>query len=441
MGEEQEETKDQTAPAQQVKFPESEMPKTPEKLLEMPQGTEDQEEVTQESEETIPEGSTGVSDDVTEIYADMGGASDEREAYEEEMLDEGEEPKDEEPEIAEQECQTRSRFQCTKIERQDLARLIRREWQLANNSFLLHGYYNYHHLAFLQEGEKLFLGVPGVYSEKERRAAQAFGFPGFVNYDEEMFSLPETEREEKDDFGYWCRQVHQIRVIIKNEITARRRQVQGETREAQRHGGERAVCREYTGAKQMGRKLSKEEKEHEQRLQQELQAKLDMKYMKEAMKQARKAYALREVPIGCIIVYQDKIIGRGYNRRTIDKNTLAHAELQAIRKASRKMNDWRLEDCTMYVTLEPCQMCSGAIVQSRMTRVVVGCMNPKAGCAGSILNLLDMPEFNHQVELTTGVMEEECSQMMKSFFKELREARKKKKAAGKRADRGNIRDR
>ena len=143
------------------------------------------------------------------------------------------------------------------------------------------------------------------------------------------------------------------------------------------------------------------------------------KYMKEAIKQAKKAYAIGEVPIGCVIVYQDKIIGRGYNRRTIDNNTLAHAELVAIRKASRKMNDWRLEDCTMYVTLEPCQMCSGAIVQSRMTRVVVGCMNPKAGCAGSILN--------HQVELTTGVMEEECSQMMKSFFKELREARKKKK--------------
>ena len=130
----------------------------------------------------------------------------------------------------------------------------------------------------------------------------------------------------------------------------------------------------------------------------------DEKYMKEAIKQAKKAYAIGEVPIGCVIVYQDKIIGRGYNRRTIDNNT-----------------------CTMYVTLEPCQMCSGAIVQSRMTRVVVGCMNPKAGCAGSILNLLDMPEFNHQVELTTGVMEEECSQMMKSFFKELREARKKKK--------------
>lgn len=153
----------------------------------------------------------------------------------------------------------------------------------------------------------------------------------------------------------------------------------------------------------------------------------DEKYMREPIRQAKKAYALGEVPIGCVIVYEGKIIGRGYNRRTIDKNTLAHAELIAIKKASRKMDDWRLEGCTMYVTLEPCQMCSGAIVQSRMTRVVVGCMNPKAGCAGSILNLLQMEEFNHQAELTTGVLEEECSQMMKSFFKELRE---KKKAKG-----------
>ena len=139
----------------------------------------------------------------------------------------------------------------------------------------------------------------------------------------------------------------------------------------------------------------------------------DEKYMKQAIKQAQKAYAIGEVPIGCVIVYQDKVIGRGYNRRTIDNNTLAHAELIAIKKASKKLNDWRLEDCTLYVTLEPCQMCAGAIVQSRMTRVVVGCMNPKAGCAGSILNLLDMAEFNHQ--------------MMKTFFKELRLARKKKK--------------
>lgn len=171
----------------------------------------------------------------------------------------------------------------------------------------------------------------------------------------------------------------------------------------------------------MGRRRSKEEKEQEEKLQKELQEKQDIKYMKEAVKQAKKAYALGEVPIGCVIVYEDKIIGRGYNRRTIDKNTLAHAELQAIRKASRKMNDWRLEDCTLYVTLEPCQMCSGAIVQARIRRVVVGCMNPKAGCAGSIMNLLQVPQFNHQVELTTGIMGEECIRMMKTFFKELRQ--------------------
>lgn len=153
----------------------------------------------------------------------------------------------------------------------------------------------------------------------------------------------------------------------------------------------------------------------------------DAKYMKEAIRQAKKAYAIGEVPIGCVIVRDGKIISRGYNRRTIDKNTLAHAELAAIKKASKKLDDWRLEGCTMYVTLEPCQMCAGALVQSRIDRVVVGCMNPKAGCAGSILNLLQMPEFNHQVELETGVLEEECSQMMKDFFRELRETKKLKK--------------
>lgn len=152
----------------------------------------------------------------------------------------------------------------------------------------------------------------------------------------------------------------------------------------------------------------------------------DEKFMKEAIRQARKAYALNETPIGCVIVYEGKIIGRGYNRRNTDKNTLAHAEITAIRKASRKMGDWRLEGCTLYVTLEPCPMCAGAIVQSRMDRVVVGCMNPKAGCAGSVLNVLQTEGFNHQAELTTGVCQEECSGMMKSFFKELRQAKKKK---------------
>lgn len=154
----------------------------------------------------------------------------------------------------------------------------------------------------------------------------------------------------------------------------------------------------------------------------------DEKYMKQAIKLAKKAWKIEEVPIGCVIVHEGKIIGRGYNRRTTDKNPLAHAELIAIKKASKKMGDWRLEDCTLYVTLEPCQMCSGAIVQARVKKVVVGCMNPKAGCAGSILNLLQVERFNHQVELETGILEEECSEMMKSFFRELREKRKKKVA-------------
>ena len=144
------------------------------------------------------------------------------------------------------------------------------------------------------------------------------------------------------------------------------------------------------------------------------------KYMKAAMTQAKKAYALGEVPIGCVIVHEGKIIGRGYNRRNTDKNTLAHAEITAINKASRKIGDWRLEDCTLYVTLEPCQMCSGAIVQARIPEVVIGCMNPKAGCAGSILNILENDSFNHQVKVTRGVLEQECSDMLTQFFNELR---------------------
>ena len=153
----------------------------------------------------------------------------------------------------------------------------------------------------------------------------------------------------------------------------------------------------------------------------------DEKYMKEALKQAKKAYALGEVPIGCVIVYQDKIIGRGYNRRNTDKNTLAHAEITAINKASRMMKDWRLEECTLYVTLEPCQMCAGAIVQSRITRAVIGAMNPKAGCGGSILNILEMTEFNHQVIVQRGILEEECQAVLKAFFVELRERNKLEK--------------
>lgn len=149
--------------------------------------------------------------------------------------------------------------------------------------------------------------------------------------------------------------------------------------------------------------------------------------MREALKQAKKAAALGEVPIGCVIVYQGRIIGRGYNRRNTDKSTFSHAEIAAMKKAGKVIGDWRLEDCVMYVTLEPCQMCSGAIVQARIPEVVIGCMNPKAGCAGSILNLLEMPEFNHQVKVTRGVLEQECSDMLKTFFRELRVRVKREK--------------
>ena len=156
----------------------------------------------------------------------------------------------------------------------------------------------------------------------------------------------------------------------------------------------------------------------------EEEQKIDEKYMKEAIKQAKRAEKLDEVPIGCVIVKDGKIIARAYNRRNTDKNTLAHAELTAIKRASKVLNDWRLEGCTLYVTLEPCQMCSGAIVQARLTEVVIGCMNAKAGCAGSVLNLLEMPEFNHQVLVKRGVLEEMCSNMLSDFFRDLRERKK-----------------
>lgn len=160
----------------------------------------------------------------------------------------------------------------------------------------------------------------------------------------------------------------------------------------------------------------------------------DERYMREAIRQAKKALALGEVPIGCVIVREGKIIGRGYNRRMVDHTVLAHAEILAIKKACKTMGDWRLEGCRIYITLEPCPMCAGAIVQARIPEVVIGCMNPKAGCAGSILNILEMPEFNHQVKVTRGILEEECSGMLTLFFKELRvrvrEERRERKKGG-----------
>lgn len=142
--------------------------------------------------------------------------------------------------------------------------------------------------------------------------------------------------------------------------------------------------------------------------------------MYEAVKLARRAARLSEVPIGCVIVYDGRIIAKGYNRRNTDKSTLAHAEIIAIRRAGKIIGDWRLEDCTMYVTLEPCPMCAGAIVQARIPRVVIGTMNPKAGCAGSVVDLLQMDGFNHKADVTKGVLMEECSSMLQEFFKEIR---------------------
>ena len=153
----------------------------------------------------------------------------------------------------------------------------------------------------------------------------------------------------------------------------------------------------------------------------------DERFMKEAIRQARKEEAIGDVPIGCVIVSDGKIIARGYNKRNKNKTVLAHAELLAMSKACKKAGDWRLEECTMYITLEPCQMCAGAIVQARIPRVVIGSMNPKAGCGGSILNLLQMEEFNHQVDVTRGVLEEECSRMLSDFFRNLRRKQKEAK--------------
>lgn len=152
--------------------------------------------------------------------------------------------------------------------------------------------------------------------------------------------------------------------------------------------------------------------------------KTDEYFMKKAIAQAKKAAVNGDVPIGCVIVKDGEIVARAYNRRNKDHSVLAHAETLAIEKAARKQGDFRLDGYELYVTLEPCQMCAGAIIQSRIKRVIIGARNPKAGCAGSILNLLQVPQFNHQAELTEGICSEECSAMLSAFFRELRKERK-----------------
>lgn len=165
-------------------------------------------------------------------------------------------------------------------------------------------------------------------------------------------------------------------------------------------------------------KLAREQQEAAERA--EKQRVLDEKYMKAAMQQAKRAYAKGEVPIGCVIVCDDKIIGRGYNRRNTDNSTLSHAEVTAIRRASKYLQDWRLDRCTIYITLEPCQMCAGAIVQARIPRVVMAADNPKAGCGGSIINILQMDGFMHKADVTRGILKDEAQELLTRFFEELR---------------------
>jgi len=150
----------------------------------------------------------------------------------------------------------------------------------------------------------------------------------------------------------------------------------------------------------------------------------DELWMKEAIAEAKKAERLGEVPIGAVVVKEGVIIGRGHNLRETQHNPVSHAEIIAIQQASQALNAWRLLDCTLYVTLEPCPMCAGAIVQSRIKRVVYGTSDPKAGCAGTLMNLLQEPRFNHETELTGYVLQTECANLLTEFFRELRMRRK-----------------
>lgn len=149
------------------------------------------------------------------------------------------------------------------------------------------------------------------------------------------------------------------------------------------------------------------------------------KYMEEALKEATKAYNKGEIPVGAIIVKDDKIVARAHNRKEEKKDTTKHAEILAIQKASKKLDAWRLQDCEMYVTLEPCSMCAGALIQARIKKVYIGTMDEKTGACGSVLNLLDDYKFNHIVEVETGILKENCKKLLKDFFKTLRERNRK----------------
>lgn len=152
---------------------------------------------------------------------------------------------------------------------------------------------------------------------------------------------------------------------------------------------------------------------------------LDEYFMSLALKEAKKAYQKNEVPIGAIIIKDNKIISKAYNTREKKHNALAHAEILAIDKACKKLKSWRLIDCDLYVTVEPCPMCSGAIIQSRIRRLIIGTMDKKAGAAGSVINLFDIEKLNHKVDVTYDILRNDCSYILKNFFKQLRENKNK----------------
>lgn len=151
------------------------------------------------------------------------------------------------------------------------------------------------------------------------------------------------------------------------------------------------------------------------------------KYMREALYQAQLAYDKDEVPIGAVVVCQGEIIGRGYNLREVEQDATLHAEIKAIREANKYLKSWRLEDCELYVTLEPCPMCSGAIINSRIKTVIFGAFDPKAGTVGTFMNLVQDSRFNHQAEVISGILEDECKDLLQNFFKKLRQRKKEQK--------------
>lgn len=148
-------------------------------------------------------------------------------------------------------------------------------------------------------------------------------------------------------------------------------------------------------------------------------------YMKRAIKEADKALKKQEAPIGAVIVHKGKIIARGHNEKELKQDPTMHAEITAIKKAAKKLGSWRLTECEMYVTLEPCAMCAGAIVQARIPKLYIGTADPKSGATGSVLNITDVPGLNHKVDVCFGILQEECSKMLKDFFRSLRERKNK----------------